>query len=259
MKEWHDLMAKVLKEGNVREDRTGVGTISLFGEQLKVPDHYNRFPAVTSKRLGFKQVAAELACFIQGYRYLSDFHRMGCTIWDANSLGREDLGPIYGYQWRNFNGVDQLRQLIAGLEKNPTSRRHLLTTWNVNNLEFMCLPPCQVLLQYYVRGSYLDCVAYYRSSDLFIGLPFDMASCALLQELIANEVGLLRGRLTLQFGDVHIYKNHLHQVHEVLKRPVHRLPRLNLAKDTSLWSFHPSQASLVDYTSEPFLEAPLNV
>lgn len=280
MRAWQDILRKVRGRGFRRPDRTGVGTLALFGEQL-IFDNRDEFPAVTTKKLAFSQMAAELACFLRGYDNLEQFHAMGCTIWDGNgsadywapnarSLG--DLGRIYGVQWRNWRSVlchesglelvqvDQLKELVDGIRRDPYGRRHVVTALNPGELKQMCLPPCHVLFQVFVTPSNeLWMRVDMRSVDLFLGLPFDIASYALLQRLLAKELGLASGFLCFQLGDCHIYLNHTAQVDLVLGREPEPAPRLLLADDATLFDFHPSQAQLVDYTHYGHVAAPLNV
>jgi thymidylate synthase len=284
MEQWKRILNKVLRHGEKREDRTKVGTLALFGEALTF-DNRDTFPAVTTKKLAFNQMAAELACFIQGYQNLEHFNSMGCSIWDGNGTsdywspharGPGDLGRIYGVQWRDwrsvviheegtsFVSVDQLKQLVDGMRKEPHSRRHVVTALNPGELNQMCLPPCHVLFQAYVSGPVdenrrVDLCVYMRSVDLFLGLPFDIASYALLQRLIAKELGMDSGFLTFFLGDAHIYLNHVDQVNKVLAREEMDPPWLWLSPEASLFNFHPSQAELRDYKNHGPVPAVLNV
>lgn len=280
MRAWKDIMNKVLRHGFRRPDRTGVGTLALFGEQL-IFDNRDEFPAVTTKKLAFGQMAAELACFLRGYDNLKDFRNMGCTIWDGNgsadywlpkARGEGDLGRIYGVQWRNWRSVlcheggielvqvDQLKELVDGIRRDPYGRRHVVTAINPGELGQMCLPPCHVLFQAFVTPSNeLWMRVDMRSVDLFLGLPFDIASYALLQRLLARELGLDSGFLCFQLGDAHIYLNHVEQVQLVLGREEMEPPRLWLSPEASLFDFHPAQAQLQKYTNHGAVAAPLNV
>lgn len=276
MEQWRRILEKVSRHGELRNDRTGVGTLALFGEQL-VFDNRTTFPAVTLKKLGFDQVKAELACFLRGYDNLEDFHKMGCTIWDGNGTSdywkpfarfEGDLGRIYGVQWRfwrsagsaGYSETDQLKNLVDSMRKEPHGRRHMVTAWNPGELSNMCLPPCHLFFQAFVsKHNQVDLVVYMRSVDLFLGLPFDVASYALLQRLLAKELELDSGILTFFLGDAHIYLNHRAQVAEVLQRAEKELPTLVLAADASLFEFHPSQALLQGYEPHAFIKAPLNV
>lgn len=280
MRAWKDLMGKVLRTGFRRPDRTGVGTLALFGEQL-VFDNRDEFPAVTTKRLAFGQMAAELACFLRGYDNLEQFHKLGCTIWDGNgsadywlpkARSEGDLGRIYGVQWRNWrsvlcheNGlelvqVDQLVQLVENMRRDPYGRRHVITALNPGEASQMCLPPCHVLFQAFVTpAGELWLRVDMRSVDLFLGLPFDIASYALLQRLLAKELGLDSGFLVCHLGDSHIYLNHVEQVQMVLGREEHEPPRLWLSPEASLFDFQPAHAQLTKYTNHGAVPAPLNV
>ena len=267
MNQWHQIMAKCLNHGVKRDDRTGVGTFALFGEMLEFPDISLAFPAVTTKKLAFKQVAAELACFLEGYSNLKDFHEMGCTIWDANGtapgwkpLIAGDLGVIYGVQWRAWDGcIDQLKDLVAGLKKSPHSRRHLVTMWNPSDLDDVCLPPCHYAFQCFVDDKHLDMLVMMRSVDLFLGLPFDIASYGILLELLAKEVGLVPRTLKFALGDAHVYLNHIDQVDLVLSRSPKRLPWLLLEPQASIDNFRPEMAKLVHYESWDAVPAPMAV
>ena len=262
MRQWLQIMEKALTFGELRTDRTGVGTFALFGEQL-VFDLKHGFPAVTTKQLAFKQVAAELSCFVRGKQNLADFHEVGCSIWDANAGAAYwkpskpgDVGRIYGVQWRDWKSyleggykrTDQLKTLLQDLQQNPYSRRHLVTAWNPGELDQMCLPPCHVMFQAYVSNDkHLDLRVDMRSVDLFLGLPFDAASYALLQHLIAKDVGLTPRKLVFQLGDAHVYLNHQDAVRTVLDREPLTLPYLQLIPEASTLDFLPGQACLGDY------------
>ena len=281
MQEWHNILRKVMAHGQQRDDRTGVGTLALFGEQL-VFDNRTTFPAVTTKKLMLGQVAAELACFLKGYDNLTNFHGMGCTIWDGNGNSdywkprarfEGDLGRIYGVQWRDWCSVnrsdsegrlvkytDQLKNLVEGMRKEPHGRRHLVTAYNPGELDQMCLPPCHVLFQAFINDAgEVDLRVDMRSVDLFLGLPFDVASYAILQRLLAKELHLRSGMLIFQLGDAHIYLNHLVQVNEVLSREPKLAPGLHLSDAAGLFNFEPHHAQLFMYDSWPSVSAPLNV
>lgn len=279
MREWHNLMHKVLVMGEEREDRTGVGTRSLFGQTILLDNSGNSgdFPAVTTKELFFEQVKAELACFVRGLSTLEEFHQFGCKIWDGNGSQPDwaahhpgQLGRIYGVQWRDWqsagngyaelNHTDQLKSLIEGLKLNPQSRRHVVTAFNPGELDQMCLPPCHLMFQCYVsRKEHLDMAVYMRSCDLFLGLPFDIASFALLQRLLAQDTGLKSQNLRFFFGDAHIYTNHKEQVREVLSREPYEPPALDLSLGETTLDFHPERANLVGYQHHPAVRAPLNI
>ncbi len=275
MRQWLELLNSVMVTGERRSDRTGIGTLSVFGRSLTFNNwDGDAFPAVTTKKLIFEQVAAELACFIRGFDTLDQFHSMGCKIWDANAEARGgQLGPIYGAQWRRWKRfiyegggeytlseeVDQLAQLVRGLQFSPHSRRHVVSAWNVGELDDMCLPPCHTFFQAYVGENGLSLSVYMRSVDLFLGLPFDVASYALLQRLIAREVGLRSHNLTFFLGDAHIYTNHFEQVKTVLSRkPQEPKPKLWLRDGVGLFDFKPDDVKLEGYSPWPAVPAPLN-
>ena len=278
MIQWFDILMKAVLYGSRRLDRTGVGTVALFAEVLRF-DNSDAFPAVTTKRLAFNQCAAEMACFIQGLHDLDSFHRAGCTVWDGNGTDPRwvdsggpkfggDLGRIYGVQWRYWKSVgqsgetvqvDQLKNLVEGLKREPHSRRHIVTAWNPGEMGAVCLPPCPVLFQCYVARNRMDMAVYQRSCDLFLGLPFDVAGYALLQRLIAHEAGLSSGKLTFFLGDAHVYLNHLEQVAEVCRRKPLEPPFLVWQAGSSLFNFEPSHVRLGGYTSHGPVNAPLNV
>ena len=242
MKQYHDLLEDILNNGEVKDDRTGVGTISVFGRQLRF-DLSKGFPAITTKKLAWKSVVSELLWFIEG---TGDERRLAeilygsrdtkrSTIWTGNAQAAYwtprakydgDLGRVYGVQWRDWRGVDQLANLIEGIKKDPNGRRHILTAWNVDELDQMALPPCHVLAQFYVSKGKLSCHMYQRSVDVFLGLPFNIASYALLTHLIAQVCDLKVGELIISTGDTHIYSNHIDQVKEQLSREEYTLPEL---------------------------------
>lgn len=243
MIQYHDLLADILENGEERDDRTGVGTISVFGRQLRF-DLTKGFPAITTKKLAWKAVVSELLWFIEGSgdeRRLAEilYGRPDSgrdTIWTGNAqaaywLPRAnfsgDLGRVYGVQWRDWRGVDQLSNLIEGIKNDPTGRRHILTAWNVDELDQMALPPCHVMSQFYVSNTgKLSCHMYQRSVDVFLGLPFNIASYALLTHMIAHVCGLEVGDLVISMGDTHVYKNHIVQVKQQLNRESYPMPTL---------------------------------
>lgn len=276
MKVWQGILKDVLENGELRNDRTGCGTLALFNKNLEFDNEFT-FPAVTTKKLAFKAMAAELACFLQGKSKLTDFHKLGCKIWDANGNADYwkpktpgDLGRIYGVQWRDWisynketntiKSTDQLSLLINNIKNQPHGRRHVVTAYNPGELDQMCLPPCHLGFQVFVRkNTHIDIAVQMRSVDLFLGLPFDVASYALLQRLLAKELGLTSGKLYFNLGDTHIYLNHIEQVKTILERTPHFPPKLILDEDASLLNFHPSQASLSEYESFGTLAAPMSV
>lgn len=286
MKQWHDLLLDAVSNGVVRPDRTGVGTWAVFGRQVRF-NLQDGFPAVTTKELKFGQVFNELAAFIAGAHTLEGLHAHGVKIWDANiaetsgsiakNLDPGDAGRIYGVQWRDWLSLeppltmagegmarhtDQLKDLVAGIKRDPYGRRHLVTAWNPGELDQMCLPPCHVLFQCFVRPEFgrelLDLRVDMRSVDLFLGFPFDVASYAALQHLLARETGLQVGELVFQLGDAHVYRNHQEQVRTVLGRTAYPPPNLRLSDRSDLWTFAGVDAELVGYTHHGPVPAPMN-
>lgn len=271
MLEYKDLISHVLYTGRHSKDRTGVGTIRTFGEKLQF-DLRNGFPAVTIKKLHFGSVAAELSAFLKGANTVKEFHDEGTHIWDLNAQSAytkgitndpNDLGPIYGAQWRNwrtdFGGIDQLRRAIDLINKEPTSRRIMVSAWNVSDLDKMALPPCHTHFQFFVEDRYLDCLFYMRSVDVFLGMPFDIASYALLTHIIANETGLIPRKLIGMFGDTHIYLNHTDQIRTMLRREPYSLPALTLDPQATIDNFNKNMATLINYTYYEEIRGPLNV
>src|SRR6202035_4462825 len=221
VKEYHDLLRLVLEKGKPKEDRTGVGTLSYFGAQTRF-DLVNGFPLLTTKRVHFKSIAFELIWFLRGETNVRFLHEHGVTIWDEWADANGDLGRIYGAQWcdwRTSDGrsINQLGQLIKEIRQNPDSRRLIVTAWNPGEIDQMPFPPCHTMFQFHVQEGELSCQLYQRSADLFLGVPFNIASYALLTEMVAAVCGLSPGEFVHTFGDIHIYRNHLEQVHEQLK------------------------------------------
>jgi len=276
MKQYHDLLEDILNNGEVKDDRTGVGTISVFGRQLRF-DLTVGFPAVTTKKLAWKSVVSELLWFIEGS---GDERRLAeilygsrdperSTIWTGNAQAaywtpkaryHGDLGRVYGVQWRDWRGVDQLSNLIEGIKNDPNGRRHIITAWNVDELDKMALPPCHVLAQFYVSNGKLSCHMYQRSVDVFLGLPFNIASYALLTHMIAQVCDLKVGELIISTGDTHIYSNHVEQVKEQLSREEYPLPLLFLNPDIkNINKFSMDDTLLFDYKSHGTIKADMAV
>jgi thymidylate synthase len=276
MKQYHDLLEDILNNGEVKDDRTGVGTISVFGRQLRF-NLSEGFPAVTTKKLAWKSVASELLWFIEGS---GDERRLAeilygsrdterSTIWTGNAQAAYwtpkarydgDLGRVYGVQWRDWRGVDQLSNLIEGIKTDPNGRRHIITAWNVDELDKMALPPCHVLAQFYVSSGKLSCHMYQRSVDVFLGLPFNIASYALLTHMIAQVCDLKAGELIISTGDTHIYRNHVEQVKEQLSREEYPLPALFLNPELkSVDKFTMDDILLFDYQSHGTIKADMAV
>ena len=276
MKQYHDLLEDILNNGEVKDDRTGVGTISVFGRQLRF-DLTAGFPAVTTKKLAWKSVVSELLWFIEGSgdeRRLAEILHGSrdterSTIWTGNAQAAYwtpkarydgDLGRVYGVQWRDWRGVDQLSNLIEGIKTDPNGRRHIITAWNVDELDKMALPPCHVLAQFYVSNGKLSCHMYQRSVDVFLGLPFNIASYALLTHMIAQVCDLKVGELIISTGDTHIYSNHVEQVKEQLSREEYPLPLLFLNPDIkSIDKFSMDDILLFDYQSHGTIKADMAV
>lgn len=264
MRQYHDLLRLVLEKGARREDRTGTGTLSFFGAQARF-DLRERFPLLTTKKLHLKSIIHELLWFLQGDTNVKSLNEKGVTIWDewANESG--DLGPIYGAQWTRWRTADgavinQIDGVIAEIKRNPQSRRLIVSAWNVGELEKMALPPCHVLFQFYVNDGELSCQLYQRSADLFLGVPFNIASYALLTMMIAQVCDLRPGEFVHTFGDLHLYKNHLDQAHEQLSRDFRPLPRMRLNPAVkSIYDFRFEDFSLSEYDPHPAIKAPIAV
>jgi len=261
--QYEDLLRRVLSTGTPKADRTGTGTISTFGERLRF-DLSTSFPLVTTKRVHFRSVAYELLWFLRGERNVRWLRDKGVTIWDEWAADDGDLGPIYGVQWRSWptpdgGHIDQLSTVLDTLRTDPDSRRMLVSAWNVAELSEMALAPCHALFQFYVAGGRLSCQLYQRSADLFLGVPFNIASYALLTRMVADQAGLAPGEFIWVGGDCHIYNNHLEQVREQLSREVLPFPRLELAQAPSLFDYSYEHLSLVDYQHHPALKAPVAV
>ena len=264
MKQYLRLLRHIREHGAQKADRTGAGTLSVFGYQMRF-DLAAGFPLVTTKQCHLKSIIYELLWFLRGdtnIKYLNDH---GVTIWDEWADANGDLGPIYGAQWRKWQApdgrcIDQLDQLLAQIKTDPDSRRLLLSAWNVADIGRMALAPCHVLAQFYVAGGRLSCQLYQRSADLFLGVPFNIASYALLLMMLAQLVGLKPGELVHTFGDAHIYLNHLVQVDEQLKRRPYPLPRMRINPDIkTLAGFDYADFELINYRHHPKISAPVAV
>jgi thymidylate synthase len=263
MRAYHDLLRETLEQGVSKTDRTGVGTLSVFGRQLRF-DLGLGFPAVTTKRLHFRSVAEELLWFLRGETNVRPLQERGVTIWDEWADAEGELGPIYGAQWRRWPGpegtIDQIGNVLEGLRKDPDSRRHVVSAWNVAELPKMALAPCHLLFQFYVAEGRLSCQVYQRSADLFLGVPFNLASYALLTHLVAEAVGLGVGELVWTGGDCHLYRSHLEAVRIQLGREPYPLPRLVIIHHRDrLADYAWGDFRLVDYRHHPALTAPVAV
>lgn len=264
MEQYLDLMRHVLENGVRRGDRTGVGTISVFGYQIKF-DLSAGFPAVTTKQLHFRSIIYELLWFLQGNTNTAYLNENGVTIWDEWADEKGELGPIYGYQWRSWpvaNGasIDQISLLLQELQTNPYSRRHLVSAWNVADIDQMALPPCHCLFQFYVAEGRLSCQLYQRSADIFLGVPFNIASYSLLTMMIAQVSGYEPGEFVHTFGDAHLYLNHLEQAESQLSRDPFPLPQMKLNPSVdNLFNFQYKDFKLVNYQYHPRISAPIAV
>jgi thymidylate synthase len=264
MKQYLDLMRHVLEHGSRREDRTGTGTIGVFGYQMRF-DLATGFPMLTTKKLHFKSIVHELLWFLAGdtnIKYLAD---NGVRIWNEWADENGELGPVYGHQWRHWETVDgghidQIRKIVDELERNPQSRRLMVCAWNPGDVPRMALPPCHCLFQFYVADGRLSCQLYQRSADIFLGVPFNIASYAALTMMMAQATGLQAGDFVHTFGDAHLYSNHLDQAEEQLSREPRPLPSLAINPDvTSIFDFTFDDFALHDYDPHPHIKAPVSV
>ncbi len=254
MQAYLDQIRHVLENGDKRGDRTGTGTLSVFGMQTRY-DLREGFPLLTTKKVLFKAVAYELLWFLRGSTNINDGLTQHTPIWDAWADEDGELGPIYGHQWRNWDGkgIDQIQNAIDTIKNNPNSRRILVSAWNVAEVENMALPPCHTMFQFYVSGNRLDCQLYQRSADLALGVPFNIASYALLTEMIAHECGLTAGYFIHTIGDAHIYLNHVEGLKTQLLRQPKKLPTLRLA-DKTIDEFCYEDIELLDYQHDAFIK-----
>lgn len=264
MKVYHDLLQYVLDNGTDRGDRTGTGTRSVFGHQMRF-NLQEGFPLVTTKKVHTRSIIHELLWFLKGDSNVKYLQENGVRIWNEWADENGELGPVYGVQWRSWptaNGqhIDQITDLITQLTSNPNSRRHIVSAWNVGEISNMALPPCHALFQFYVAEGKLSCQLYQRSADLFLGVPFNIASYALLTMMIAQVVGLEPGDFVHTFGDAHIYHNHFDQVNLQLSREERALPQLNLNPDVSdIFQFTFEDFELLGYDPHPTIKAPIAV
>lgn len=255
--EFLDLLDTVVSNGVYREGRNG-GTYGLFGDQLRF-DLSKEFPVLTTKYIHFHSVVTELLWFIKGdtnIKYLNDH---GVTIWDEWADKDGNLGPVYGLQWRDFGGVDQLREVIEAIKSDPYSRRHVVSAWNPPEIEYMALPPCHILFQFYVAEGRLSLSMYQRSADIFLGLPFNIASYGLLLLLVARETGLKPGDLIISLGDVHLYANHVDQAQTQLERDPLPAPFVHIEPDISMFDLEPGDITLLNYNYHQAIRAPVSV
>ena len=264
-RQYEDLLAEVLENGAAKGDRTGTGTLSLFGKQLRYDLAKEGFPRITTKFVAMKAVKGELLWFLRGDTNIRWLQEQGITIWDEWADENGDLGPVYGYQWRSWpapNGahIDQIQQVIDTLRNNPDSRRIIVSAWNVAELEKMALMPCHAFFQFYVADGKLSCQLYQRSADLFLGVPFNIASYSLLTHMVAQQCDLEVGEFVWTGGDCHIYTNHIEQVKEQISRTPYPFPKLELKKAPSIFSYQMDDIRASEgYQHHPAIKAPVAV
>lgn len=264
MKQYQHLLQTILDNGVQKGDRTGTGTLSLFGHQMRFSLNEG-FPVITTKKLHLKSIIHELLWFLAGDTNIKYLNDNGVRIWNEWADEKGDLGHIYGYQWRSWPApdgrhIDQISQVIGSIKKNPDSRRHIVSAWNVGELEQMNLPPCHVLFQFYVADGKLSCQLYQRSADVFLGVPFNIASYALLTLMVAQVTGLQPGDFVHTFGDVHIYSNHIEQVKLQLTREPYPLPQMKINPEVkNIFDFTYSDFELVNYQSHPHIKGKVAV
>ncbi len=264
MKAYLDLLDHILKNGHRKDDRTGTGTVSVFGYQFRA-DLSKGFPCLTTKKLHLKSIIHELLWFISGDTNIKYLKENGVRIWDEWADEKGELGPVYGHQWRSWptpegEKIDQIKNLVENLKNNPDSRRHLVCAWNVSDVDKMALPPCHCLFQFYVADGKLSCQLYQRSADVFLGVPFNVASYALLTMMMAQVLDLEPGDFVHTFGDVHLYSDHLEQARLQLERAPRDLPTMKINPDVKdLFSFKFEDFSLENYDPHPHIKAKVSV
>ena len=260
---YEDLLRDVLENGSHKSDRTGTGTRSVFGRQIRF-NLAEGFPLITTKRVHLKSIVGELIWFLRGESNVSWLREHGVTIWDEWADEHGELGPVYGVQWRSWptptgEHIDQISELIEQIRTNPDSRRLIVSAWNVADIPNMALAPCHAFFQFYVADGKLSCQLYQRSADMFLGVPFNIASYALLTHMIAAETGLEPGEFVWTGGDCHIYDNHVAQVTEQLSREPFAYPRLSLAKRASIFEYEIDDVAVENYQHHPAIKAPVAV
>lgn len=264
MHQYHDLMKEVLAKGVQKSDRTGTGTISVFGHQMRF-NLADGFPMVTTKKLHLKSIIYELLWFLKGSTDNNWLKERGVSIWNEWAAPDGELGPIYGYQWRSWpapNGqhIDQITEVIETIKKNPDSRRIIVSAWNVADIPRMALAPCHAFFQFYVADGKLSCQLYQRSADIFLGVPFNIASYALLTHMVAQQCNLAVGDFIWTGGDCHLYSNHLEQVDLQLSRDFYPLPKLNiLRKPNSIFDYEFEDFEITGYECHPHIKAPVAI
>ena len=264
MQQYHDLLNHVLAHGHQKTDRTGTGTISVFGYQMRF-NLAEGFPLLTTKKVHLKSIVHELLWFLKGSTNIAYLKENGVSIWDEWADAEGNLGPVYGYQWRNWpkpdgSHIDQITQVINQIKKTPDSRRLIVSAWNVADVDQMKLPPCHAFFQFYVADGKLSCQLYQRSADIFLGVPFNIASYALLTMMVAQACDLQLGDFVHTLGDAHIYNNHMEQVKEQLSRSPRTLPVMRVNPDVKdIFSFKFEDFTLEDYDPHPAIKAPVAV
>ena len=264
MRQYLDLMNYVRETGTKKPDRTGTGTLSVFGYQMRF-NLEEGFPLITTKKVHLKSIIYELLWFLKGSTNIDYLKEHGVSIWDEWADERGELGPVYGAQWRSWptqdgNSIDQISDVITRIKSDPDSRRLIVSAWNVSQIEKMALPPCHALFQFYVAKGRLSCQLYQRSADIFLGVPFNIASYALLILMVAKATGLKAGDFVHTLGDAHLYLSHLNQVDEQLKRKPFALPKMNIKNEiTDILKFEYEDFYLEDYESHPHISAPIAV
>ncbi|MBZ0218353.1 MAG: thymidylate synthase [Fimbriimonadaceae bacterium] len=269
MQQYLDLIGRVLDKGSRKGDRTGTGTLSVFGHQMRF-DLADGFPMMTTKKLHLKSIIHELLWFLSGDSNIAYLKANGVRIWDEWADENGDLGPVYGFQWRSWpdyraeshdgRGIDQIAWLMRELKENPNSRRLIVSAWNVADVDHMALPPCHCLFQFYVADGRLSCQLYQRSADIFLGVPFNIASYALLTHMVAQAAGLKPGEFIHTFGDAHLYLNHLDQAREQISRKPRKLPQMRLNPDVnSIFAFKYEDFTLEGYDPHPHIKAEVSV
>lgn len=263
MRQYLDLLDHVLTTGVRKDDRTGTGTLSTFGYQMRF-DLADGFPLLTTKKLHRRSIIGELLWFLRGDTNVRWLQERGITIWDEWADADGELGPVYGHQWRSWptpdgRTIDQIANVVQAIRTNPDSRRLIVSAWNVAEVDDMALPPCHTLFQFYVANGRLSCQLYQRSADVFLGVPFNIASYALLTMIVAQQTGLEPGELVHTLGDAHLYVNHLDQAREQLTRTPKPLPRMHIAPRDSVDAYELEDFTLTGYDADPTIKAPIAV